>query len=228
VTLFCIGFNKTGTTTLHQWFMLAGLRGSHDATYQRRMRTMGENELRAYPDAHDAFTDGERADFARLRALYPDARFVLNTGALKPWLESRVKHVFRDGGIALDRRDGTLRPGPLAGPMAQEYLRDPAQAISDWIDRRDFYHRSVLFFFAGDPALLVVNVTENPSWQVELGSFLGIEIQANLHANPTSADVAEFELDERIRQVSAVLRDKQIPPDEWCTETHVGFGPARS
>jgi hypothetical protein len=31
--------------------------------------------------------------------------------------------------------------------MAREYLNDPERAISDWIDRREFYHRAVIRFF---------------------------------------------------------------------------------
>jgi hypothetical protein len=67
--VFCIGFNKTGTTTLHRYFELAGLNSSHDATYQKQTRTLGQDELRSYLDSHDAFTDGERADYARLAEL---------------------------------------------------------------------------------------------------------------------------------------------------------------
>jgi len=128
--IFCIGFNKTGTTTLHRYFELAGLKSSHDATYQKQSRTLGRAELLSYLGSYDAFTDGERADYVRLAELYPDAKFILNTRELKKWLESRVKHVFRQAGATLvDSLDGP-QPGYWSGPMAREYLNDPERATA--------------------------------------------------------------------------------------------------
>jgi hypothetical protein len=108
----CIGFNKTGTTSLHRYFESAGLDSSYDASYQKQSRTLGQDELRSYIDAYDAFTDGERADYARLAQLYPEAKFILNTRELKKWLESRVKHVFRQGGSTLADPESPNGPKP--------------------------------------------------------------------------------------------------------------------
>jgi hypothetical protein len=153
---------------------------------------------------------------------------VLNTRGLQPWLESRVRHVFRRAGAALAEPGATdLQPGAWSGPMAREYLHDPARAISDWVDRRDFYHRAVLRWFTGDRrgALLVLNVTEDPSWQARLASFLGLPVGdgvAPIHANPASADEARYGLAERVAQVEDVLRRKGIEAAEWHTDTYVG------
>ena len=230
--VFCIGFNKTGTTSLHEWFTLAGLDSCHDATYQKRTRTMEPAALRTYLDAHDAFSDGSRANVPLLLEMYPDARFVLNTRQLQAWLESRVTHVFRQGGVALAEPEGVggqLRPGLWSGGMAQEYLRDSAQAISDWIDRREFFHRSVLGLFANDASrhLLVLNVTGNPDWPTELASFLDIPAPhpsgAGIHANQATADPDRFDLTARLHEIETVLSHKAIPPAEWQSEVYVGF-----
>jgi Sulfotransferase domain len=228
--VFCIGFNKTGTTTLHRYFELAGLNSSHDATYQKQTRTLGQDELRSYLDSHDAFTDGERADYARLAELYPEAKFILNTRELKKWLESRIKHVFRQGGAAL-ADPGSLdgpQPGFWSGPMAREYLNDAERAISDWIDRREFYHRAVIGFFdATKPDdFTVVNVTRNPMWQEDLDAFLGLAVRGRakdpIHQNTASANTSTYGLPERLQQVESVLHQKNIPTSEWENETFIG------
>lgn len=242
--VFCIGFNKTGTTSLHEYFEQAGLSSSHDPGYQANTRTMDEAELRAYLDAYDAFSDGERANVPRLLELYPDAKFVLNTRGLKSWLESRVKHVFRLEGAALEGPGvghsskgeqpscdpGGPRPGAWSGAMAREYLHDPERAISDWIDRREFYHRSVMELFATGrrSSFLRLNVIQDPLWHADLGSFLGLiaplaDTFTEIHANVASADTSLPEISERVRQIERVLVQKNIPREEWDSDTYIGF-----
>jgi hypothetical protein len=233
--VFCIGFNKTGTVSLHEWFTRAGLDSSHDGTYQKRTRTMDRAPLQAFLDAHEAFSDGERANVPLLRDLYPDARFVLNTRSLQTWLESRVKHVFRQGGVGLaepEAVDGPERAGPWSGGMAREYLRDPLQAISDWVDRREYHHRRVIELFAGDAArdLLVLNVVGNPAWPDELATFLELvdpdPVASTVATNAATADLGQFDLDVRLRDIERVLAAKAIPTDQWHSEVYVGFHPS--
>ena len=228
--VFCVGFNKTGTTTLHQWFTAAGLDSSHDATYQRRTRTMERDALRSYLDAHEAFSDGERANVPLLLDLYPDAKYILNTRPMRAWLESRIKHVFRWGGNALapGAPEDPLRPGPHSGRMTSEYLRDPAQAISDWVDRREVHHRAVLHLFSGDPSrLLVVDVTTDPGWAEAVRTFLGVDggrQEAVVpHAKAATADAERFDLGSRLAQIDVVLEQKAIPRAEWDNRVHIGF-----
>jgi hypothetical protein len=228
--VFCVGFNKTGTTSLHHWFVAAGLDSSHDATYQKRTRTMGREALRSYLDAHDAFSDGERANVPILRDLYPDAKFVLNTRPMRSWLESRVKHVFRwrGGALAPPTADDRPRPGPHSGGMAREYLRDPAQAISDWIDRREVHHRAVLELFPTDDSrLLVVDVTTDAGWADALGAFLALDAVVPdrdvIHAKEATADPDRYDLAARLAQIEVVLDQKAIPPGEWDNRVHIGF-----
>jgi hypothetical protein len=234
VKVFCIGFNKTGTTSLHEYFVRAGLNSKHDALYQKHTRTLPLDELRAYLDAHEAYTDGERANYVLLLELYPDAKFVLNTRELKKWLESRVKHVFRQGGAALAEPadEANPQPGFWAGGMAREYLNDSERAISDWIDRREFYHRHVMHFFAATKpeALRLVNVSTDVDWQSELDEFLGLSASASdvpeIHANVASADMNAHAMHERLQQIEAVLVQKNVPRSEWDTETYIGFNGA--
>jgi hypothetical protein len=229
VKVFCVGFNKTGTTSLHHWFAAAGLDSSHDATYQRRTRTMERDELRSYLDAHDAFSDGERANIPILRELYPDAMFVLNTRPMRAWLQSRVKHVFRWGGGAVTHPSAgqPVRPGPLSGGMAREYLRDPGQAISDWVDRRELYHRALLEMFHGDDdRFLVLDVTTDPGWAGALSTFLGIgagSTRSEFHVKVATADAERFNMSARLAQIDLVLEQKGIPRAEWDNVLHIGW-----
>ena len=92
--IFCIGFNKTATRSLADFFTLCGLRSEHwsEWWYQRRL---------GYYQRFDAFADGfERypgdypvfpnLDF--LQENFPHAKFILQTRSLRGWLTSRRQH----------------------------------------------------------------------------------------------------------------------------------------
>ena len=91
--IFCIGFNKTGTKTLHCWLEWVGIKSTHNVEWPQRTRELSDEQLMKYLAPHDAYSDGEMADFRRLSRLYPESIFLLNTRSMKSWLESRVKHV---------------------------------------------------------------------------------------------------------------------------------------
>jgi hypothetical protein len=86
-TIFCIGLNKTGTTSLHQSFSDCGLRSLHD---KRWIDMACESKLPNY----EAFSDGltYMLDLENLKLLRPNHKFVLNTRCLYDWLLSRCKH----------------------------------------------------------------------------------------------------------------------------------------
>lgn len=76
--VFCIGLNKTGTTSIHFAFQKLGLRSFHGGTFDSRI---------------DAFSDGRYyRHFKELDHLAPNSKFILNTRDLRGWVESRIKH----------------------------------------------------------------------------------------------------------------------------------------
>ena len=90
--VFCIGFNKTGTTTLHRILQdQLSYRSAHKPRWTDWSITRNRPEL----DQFDAFSDGGCASIKNLDELYPEAIFVLNTRPLRHWVLSRYKAVER-------------------------------------------------------------------------------------------------------------------------------------
>ena len=76
---FVIGFNKSATTTIHELFLLNGIKSQHDNNW----------DLEKY----DAFSDNKDLSVYReLSIKYPDAIFILNIRSIKEWMLSRVNH----------------------------------------------------------------------------------------------------------------------------------------
>lgn len=76
---FIIGFNKTATTTMHELFLLNGIKSQHDNNWDL--------------DNYDAFSDNKDLSiYIELSIKYPDAMFILNIRSIKEWILSRVNH----------------------------------------------------------------------------------------------------------------------------------------
>lgn len=169
--IFCIGFNKTGTTTLHSIFSeQLGYRSTHDPEWT--YWTYGPNDPRL--DEYDSFTDGESPFITTLRTRYPDARFILNTRPLKSWLISRHKAVERSRRLV----DWFLRKylplGLVANVMNRWLLRNRESDLLRWIQIRNTYHRYLLSEFQDSKNLLVLNIESNTMYE-ELTNFLDTE-----------------------------------------------------
>ena len=159
--IFCIGFNKTGTTSLDKLFRLWGMASFHGEYHEL---SFDDDLLKEY----QCFSDGESHDFKGLHSAFDDSKFILNTRRLDDWLVSRIKHV--------EYRMSNHLP---VGWMAKEYIRAPQMALQSWINRRVKYYQDVLDFFSNkEGSLLVVNVCDCPNQReliVEIASFLNID-----------------------------------------------------
>jgi len=116
--LFC-GLNKTGTTSLHQAFVSAGLTAYHGKDW---IRWFNETKL---PDEYDMYCDGS-VERLRLNLLSASNHIIiLNTRPLFNWLVSRCKHA--RAGYRLGRRPDF----------------DQNQ-ISQWLYSRKSWHKRLL------------------------------------------------------------------------------------
>lgn len=180
--VFCIGFNKTGTTSLHSFFRHAGLRSRHRPTwplYSHAWIGKPVLSLRA-----DCYSDGQLADFAQLQDWFPRALFILNDRDEREWLRSRIRHVLRRGEVDLLTALGRRRPAA----MLVDYAVDPRAAIDFWILERRLYQRKARVWFAGATNFLELRVTDDPDWRSTLADFLrrnGLDV-------PASAETADF------------------------------------
>ncbi len=169
--IFCIGFNKTGTSSMHQLFLDLGLRSYHG--YYSHFPVMDP-----IFGQFQCFSDGDQHPFEQLDRTYPGSRFIVTTRPLDDWLVSRIRH------IEERRRLGAT------GPMRMEYDTDPDAAVRKWVHSRLDYHQRVMTYFAkrsGD--LLVINIcngADSTQSVQTITHFLGIKTtpgQALPHEN---------------------------------------------
>ncbi|MCB2062617.1 MAG: hypothetical protein KDE25_04000 [Novosphingobium sp.] len=163
---FCIGFNKTGTSSLHEVFIAAGMTSFHsDKWPYASYIDLG----RPFFDRAECYCDGEKSDFVRLQRWFPDALFVLNTRDERKWLVSRIKHVMRYNEIP--SKSEIMRRNDY-GMMAKEFYFNPDSAIAKWIIERRIYEDQARTFFADQPGFIELDVTAEKKWVERLNEHL--------------------------------------------------------
>ncbi len=208
--VFCLGFNKSGTTSLHDFFLKAGLLSIHDHNWPALSHARFG---KLYFRRAQCFSDGEQANFTNLLRWFPDAQFILNTRDERKWLMSRIKHVLRYGDAppfsqVLERRD--------FGPMAADFFYDPEIAIRKWIVVRRLYEGQVRAYFADKPGFIEVDVTTEPDWAEKLGTHFrnnGLKshpVAQPIHANKRSTEAVS---DQTRLSVYTELMDKILSTD---------------
>lgn len=213
--VFCIGFNKTGTSSIHSLFHQLGLKSLHNTIWPEISNYATDATFSAFFEENDCFSDGEMPDIVRLDKAFPNAKYVLNVRELHSWLKSRIKWVYRK------------YPQKTKGPMAQEYFVDSKIAIGMWIDRRRYFHNWIIEYFKDRPnSLLIVNVCSELNWEQKVTDFLEIDKQIKgIHSNKMklakmSKEKVEF-LEKRIEEMNQLLTKKGIEESHWNNETIV-------
>ena len=171
--IFCIGLNKTGTSSLHEAFKILGYnsvhfkddQGNNIKTIIRDNYLNGDNILKGL-EQYDAFSDWDRIDthkcFKEFDQQYPNSKFILNTRSLKDWLKSRKKHVMRNQ----ERK----RKNP---DLPIKWFKVNRRA---WAKHYKRHHREVYNYFKGrENELLVFDVTKGDGWE-KLCSFLEVKV----------------------------------------------------
>jgi hypothetical protein len=170
--VFCVGFNKTGTVTLHVLLRDSlGLRSAHEPEWTDWSFLGDKVEL----DRFDAFSDGGCCSVEALDTLYPDALFVLNTRPLQHWVLSRHKAVERSKAMTRWALSEYVPLGLLASMLNRWILDNSEKAVLQWVSLRNSYHRHVLEFFANRSDKLLVLDIENPDAANQLARFLGCD-----------------------------------------------------
>lgn len=164
--IFCIGLNKTGTTSLHRYFAERGLDSVHNHHWPAYSHI---SEGRSHFLQHQCYSDGERPNFQRLDDWFPDALFVLNLRDERAWLRSRVKHVLR-WGMPTGLQEVYRTKGYHL--MAQDFFADPERAIEKWIADVRINTACARAYFEGSPRFMEVRVTEDREWDKRLDDFL--------------------------------------------------------
>ncbi len=162
--IFCIGFNKTGTTSLHRFFKSCGLSSVHNTEWCHYSYVKKGKDY--FID--QCYTDGEQCNFTLLEKWFPNSLFILNTRDKKEWLYSRVKHVMRHN----DNVDHqTVLTKKKYGKMAKDFYTNEAIALKKWLLDRDLYHKQARVHFQNKQNFLEIDVTRSAQWAEELVLF---------------------------------------------------------
>jgi len=206
--IFCIGFNKTGTSSMHRLFMSLGLSSWHG--YYSHLPVTD-------PIFHQfqCFSDGDLHDFELLDKTFPRSKFILTTRPLSDWLVSRIRHIEHRRSVG------------ATGPMREEYEANPELAVRLWIEQRLRYHERVQHYFKErESDLLIIDICNSKtaaSCIREIIEFLEQPERPELsmpHENANSADLKAPS--SRVREKSQVLdevmvafRALRLDPDKY-------------
>lgn len=164
--IFFIGANKTGTITYNS-IMKKHLKSFHGSLWAKKTLTATDKELKEFLEQYDCYSDNfsrKYCDFKRIEEMYPDAKFILNTRSLVPWLKSRIKHIYRK----FPRKTGCA--------MAKIYYDNEFNGIKTWITYRNSYNKEVIEFFRDKPGKLLVLDIESENIGEKLSKFTGMNI----------------------------------------------------
>jgi Sulfotransferase domain len=189
--IFCIGFYKTGTTTLYDALRALGYHtvngdtpgsypGADDGATLIKQIDAGDYRLPTF-DMFDAFSDNPYFRIWRqVYDLFPDAKYILTVRDEDRWIESCVRFY----------RHRRIRPmrvwmfGPHANPASSPESRQA------WLDAYRAHNAAVREYFASRPhQYFEFDPTREGGWD-RLCAFLGAPVPSRPwpHANPTTPD----------------------------------------
>lgn len=191
--IFCIGFQKTGTTSVGKalellGYSVTGAHGTRDPNISETVYQWVENHLPLY----DAFRDNPWAVlYEYLDHLCPGSKFILTVREPESWLSSIVSHC--------GRRSTSMRKWIYG-------FGNPRGHEQEYMARYMRHNAEVLKYFSGREGtdLLVMDLQKGDGWE-RLCPFLGLQTISNTpfpHRNRAS----NRSMKERIRgEVTAVM-----------------------
>ena len=154
--IFCLGLNKTGTSSFHEAMTILGYESLHWGGPPVRLkieaaRDAGLPLLSNLDQRYDAFSDIEvlAKNFALLDEQYPGSRFVLTVRPIEDWIDSRRRHV--ENNIRRKARgeyDGTF------------LVVDEERWRRDW----NRHVTRVREYFTGRDDFIELDISKRPGW----------------------------------------------------------------
>lgn len=161
--VFCVGFHRTGTSSLGAALRMLGFRvcgsvATHDPEIATRVRAIARSLI----DEYDAFQDNPWPILYRdLDEWRPGSRFILTTRPTDAWIRSVVRFF---GANSTPMREWIYGAGSPLG--SEERYRA----------RFERHNADVMRYFRDRPRdLLVLRITEGEGWP-ELCRFLGLPV----------------------------------------------------
>lgn len=156
--IFIVGFNKSGTTTLHQYFKSNNLSSVHwdggrMAVAMQANCIASRPVMSGYDRAFTAFSDmvflNEKihiegnAQFRNMDADYPQSYFIYNTRNIDDWIASRLSH---DSGRFFGLSKAAYRTA------------DKDKIIKIWKDTRLNFEADIRQYFQSSPRFLELDI----------------------------------------------------------------------
>ena len=182
--IFCLGFNKTGTSSLHELFALNGLRSKHNIRWPHYSHITGG---KLYFQLFDAYSDGERSNFVRLHRWFPNAFFIYNDRDESKWIRSRIHH-FLNHKADTEPTIKNFFTNRKYGHDVAEMKVCPEKSIDYWVTNYRAYKELTLTYFADEDRFIHVNVTDDKDWQDKIHSLFK---KYNVHLKRTDS-LAKF------------------------------------
>ena len=145
--IFVIGFNKTGTSSLHDLFKSLNINSLHYVNLYHNLNVI---------DDYQAFSDIKDVElYKQYYERYPNSLFILNTRSIESWLISRYKHA----------KYHNFDPNCWCWPICYE-------RTDMWVNIRQRHYNDVFEFFKDkEKQLLIVNI-EKKNWENTVIDFL--------------------------------------------------------
>jgi hypothetical protein len=164
--IFCIGFNKTGTTSLHKTFLSLGLTSEHSVKWTKISQI---KPLETEYFKNQCYCDGYRSDFVALDQEFPNSLFIFNDRNITQWLRSRVKQYLR---FQETPSPGRAIESKKYGWIAKDFFSEPELSILKWLTEYKIYKHQVFTYFSTRKEFMTINVTEDSSYVHKVKSFL--------------------------------------------------------
>lgn len=135
--VFCVGFQKTGTTSLQYALSLLGYRvaGIMDANVHETPAALHAECLRFLPQ-FDAFADNPwPLYFREFDAMFPDAKFILTTRDPDRWYASACEHFGAGGSRMRQWIYGAASPGGNRAAYIDRLTRHAAEVRAHFANR---------------------------------------------------------------------------------------------
>ena len=177
--IFCIGFHKTGTSSLRDALSILGYRvtGPNWTRCDDIASTWPARVKQKVPK-YDAFQDNPwPVLFRELDEWYPGSRFILSVRPTEQWLQSAINHF-----------------GSEPTPMRQFIYGEgaPLDSPEVYVARYESHIRDVRDYFKGQSRFLEVDVTSVDPW-VPICRFLGFPVPSITfpHSNAGTSRLTE-------------------------------------
>ena len=181
--IFQIGFNKCGTTSIHDLFLDSGLRSVHwdkGIVAQKIVYNMAHNKkMLDGIDQYDCYTDIEHMQslsfpliehYESLDKDYPNSLFILNTRPIDNWIKSRLNH-----------RQGLY----LKEYKQASQIESDEEIVENWKTHWYNHHKQVLEYFENKKNFLFFDIEKEPEKIIEFLKKWGVEASKLPHSHKT-------------------------------------------